>query len=945
MIASKQEIILMSDYKNTLNLPKTDFPMKANLPQREPQRLVQWQEKKLFQKIRETFAGREKFIYHDGPPYANGAIHLGHAVNKSLKDMVVKSKTLSGFDSSFVPGWDCHGLPIELNVEKKVGKPGVKLDHAQFRQACRDYASSQIDIQRESFKRLGVLANWDNPYLTMNFKYEADQVRAIGKILANGHLQKGFKPVFWCNDCRSALAAAEVEYKDKHSPSIYVRFNVVAEEALEQYFDFKTDSKGEGDISVVIWTTTPWTLPANQAVAVHPDYDYVMVQCDGERLIVAEGLYLKAMDHFDFEKHEIIAYSKGHRLENLDLDHPFNDRKVPMILGEHVTLETGTGCVHTAPAHGVDDFQVAAKYNLPVEQLVDNKGCFVESVPLFAGQFVTKVNDAIIEVLNERGKLVRHEAIDHSYPHCWRHKSPLIFRATPQWFISMEKNGLREKALAEVKNVKWLPDWGQARIEAMLESNPDWCISRQRTWGSPLPLFLHKESSEPHPNTLELLEQVAQRVEKEGIQAWFDLDEKELLGDEAKYYEKSKDTLDVWLDSGLSHECVLRQREELGFPADLYLEGSDQHRGWFQSSLLSSVAISGKAPYRHCVTHGFTVDEKGHKMSKSLGNVIVPEKVLKTLGADIIRLWVASSDYHGEIAVSDQILKRTSDSYRRIRNTAKYFLSNLFDFEPEKHLLPQDKMLSLDCWAVNQARLVQERIQKHYDNYDFHLVTQEIHHFCSIEMGSFYLDIIKDRQYTMPTESVGRRSAQTALYHITHAFVRWIAPVLSFTADEIWEFIPGEKEESVFLSTWYENLSELTGEMDEGFWDKIISVRDVVNKEIERLRGEDLLGSALEAEVTLYCDDKLKSLLDTLGQELRFVLITSIATVESLQNKTDSVSTDLVGCEVAIKATSNEKCERCWHRTKDVGSNTVHPALCGRCVENISGSGEDRAYA
>ncbi|MDO9240311.1 MAG: isoleucine--tRNA ligase, partial [Methylicorpusculum sp.] len=669
------------EYKNTLNLPKTDFPMKGNLAQREPEQLKKWKEASLYSKIRETFSGRPKFILHDGPPYANGPIHIGHAVNKVLKDIIVKSKTLSGYDAPYVPGWDCHGLPIELMVEKKVGKPGAKLTAAEFRTACRDYAAKQVEMQKEEFIRLGVFGEWDNPYLTMNFKVEADIVRALGKISRQGHLTKGAKPVHWCTDCGSALAEAEVEYEDKHSPAIDVSFRVLDEAKFMAACHHVPEHPGEGPLSVVIWTTTPWTLPANQAVALNPDLEYAVIQFSKngqpERLLLAEALMKDAMMRYGISDYKVIAYCKGDALENQMLQHPFYDRQVPIILGGHVTTEAGTGAVHTAPGHGQDDYVVGQKYGLPVDNPVGGNGVFLPGTEFFAGEHVFNANDHVLEVLAERGVLIHKEAILHSYPHCWRHKTPIIFRATPQWFISMDKNRLREQALEEINKVEWIPDWGKARIEGMISGRPDWCVSRQRTWGVPIVLFVNKESGELHPNSEELIEQVAQKIEVKGVDAWFELDKADLLGNEAEQYDKIQDTLDVWFDSGVTHFAVLRDRDYLGFPADLYLEGSDQHRGWFQSSLLSSVAMEGVAPFREVLTHGFVVDGDGKKMSKSSGNVVAPQSVMKTLGADVLRLWVAATDYRGEISVSDEILKRTSDVYRRLRNTARFLISNL----------------------------------------------------------------------------------------------------------------------------------------------------------------------------------------------------------------------------------------------------------------------------
>lgn len=937
----------MSDYKDTLNLPQTDFPMRGNLANREPAMLKLWQEKGLYQAIREACAGRPTFILHDGPPYANGQIHIGHAVNKILKDIIVKSKTLSGFDAPYVPGWDCHGLPIELNVEKKVGKPGHKVDVPTFRKKCREFAAKQVDGQREDFKRLGVLGDWERPYLTMDYQFEANIVRALGKIAANNHLQKGFKPVHWCPECGSALAEAEVEYENKTSPAVDVRFKAVDEAAIAGCFD---GEPGSGDLSVVIWTTTPWTLPANQAVCLHPELDYVLVQCGDERLVLAEALLNDAMQRYEIEEPTVLGRCVGSKLEHLKLHHPFYDRQVPLILGEHVTTEAGTGAVHTAPGHGQDDFVVGKLYDLPVDNPVGSDGKFLEGTELFAGEHVFKANDHVLEVLQQHNALLCHAPLFHSYPHCWRHKTPIIFRATPQWFISMEKNGLRETAMEEIKKVEWLPDWGQARIEGMVANRPDWCISRQRTWGVPITLFVDKKESQPHPKTAQLIEEVALRVEREGFGAWYELDAETVLGDEADQYEKVHDTLDVWFDSGVTHHCVLESRNDLQFPADLYLEGSDQHRGWFQSSLLASVAMNGVAPYRQCLTHGFTVDEKGMKMSKSKGNVIAPQKVVNALGADILRLWVAATDYRAEMNVSDVILKRMSDSYRRIRNTARFLLSNLAGFDPQQHLLANNEMLALDRWVVSRAHGLQQEIISAYERYQFHQIYQKVHNFCSEDLGGFYLDIIKDRQYTTKTDSVARRSAQTAMYHITEALVRWLAPILSFTAEEIWGHIPGEHGQSVFLEQWYKQLSPLEDSeaFNSSYWDQITALRNQTNAVLEKLRADSVIGSSLDAELDLYCDEQWMSRLEQLDCELRFVLLTSEVRLHPLTEKTESAqqaSLESGELWVDARATEHAKCTRCWHHRDDVGSNTGHPELCGRCVENVVGEGETRHYA
>jgi isoleucyl-tRNA synthetase len=933
----------VADYKHTLNLPATDFPMKAGLPNREPAILKHWQDIDLYNKLREQAKGREQFILHDGPPYANGDIHIGHAVNKILKDIILKSKTLSGFDAPYVPGWDCHGLPIELNVEKKVGKPGVKVTAKEFRQACRDYAAKQVDGQREDFKRLGVLGEWDNPYLTMDFTFEADIIRTLGDITAQGHLHKGVKPVHWCVDCGSALAEAEVEYEDKTSPAIDVRFQVIDSAA----FETAVGTLGQGPVYVPIWTTTPWTLPANQAVSLNPEYTYVLVQCADAQLVLAESLYEGALARYELTG-EVLSRFKGEQLENLLLQHPFYDRQVPIILGDHVTADAGTGAVHTAPGHGQDDFTVGLKYQLKVDNPVGGNGVFLPGTPLFEGQSVFKANPNVIDVLKEKGALLAHVDLRHSYPHCWRHKSPIIFRATPQWFVSMDQNGLRQAAMKAIGETDWMPDWGQKRIENMVEARPDWCISRQRTWGVPIPLFVHQQTGELHPKTAELIEQVAKQVEQEGIDAWFDMAPETLLGAEAADYEKVTDTLDVWFDSGVSHACVLARRDYLNRPADLYLEGSDQHRGWFQSSLLTSVATTGKAPYKAVLTHGFTVDAEGKKMSKSKGNVIAPQKVTNNLGADIIRLWVAATDYSAEMSVSDEILKRTADSYRRIRNTARYLLSNLNDFDPATHLVAVDDMLPLDRWALDAAYRLQDKIKAAYDKYQFHLIYQMVHNFCANELGSLYLDITKDRQYTMQTDSLGRRSSQTAMFHIIEAMVRWIAPVLSFTADELWGFLPGERNESVLLNTWYEDLTPMAADaaLKASAWEQIFAVRDAVSKVLEIKRNEGLIKGGLTANVTLYAAPNLLKTLQQFGDELKFVLITSSATLKSAdETGENAVSTDLDGLAIEVSAAEYARCERCWHQVPSVGQDEQHSALCGRCVENIEGAGEQRLFA
>jgi isoleucyl-tRNA synthetase len=944
----------MSDYKHTLNLPETAFPMRGNLAQREPKMLEQWYEDDLYGQIREAKSGKPKFILHDGPPYANGQIHIGHAVNKILKDVIVKAKTLSDFDAPYVPGWDCHGLPIELQVEKKHGKPGKKLDLAQFREKCREYAQTQIDQQRTDFKRLGVLGDWDKPYLTMNFKQEADSVRALAKIIDKGHLHQGFKPVHWCTDCGSALAEAEVEYKDKNSPAIDVRMPAAATAETVERFSTPEGHVGEGDVSMVIWTTTPWTIPANRAVTLAEGLEYTLVQieADGEqpaeRVILADDLVTDCMERWNIAHYHKLGFCKGKDLEGLQLQHPLFDLQVPVILGDHVTTESGTGCVHTAPGHGVDDFLVGQRYGLEVYNPVGDNGVYKDDTPLFAGQHVFKANEPIVDKLREVGNLMHAESYNHSYPHCWRHKTPIIFRATPQWFISMDKKGLRAGALEQIKKVGWFPEWGQSRIESMVEGRPDWCISRQRTWGNPIAVFVNRETDELHPNTLELMEKVAQLIEKEGVQAWFDLEPETLLGDEADQYRKVTDTLDVWFDSGVTHHCVLREFDGLQWPADLYLEGSDQHRGWFQSSLVTGVAMYDEAPYHQVLTHGFTVDAQGRKMSKSVGNVVAPQDVMNKLGGDILRLWVASADYSGEMTVSDEILKRSADAYRRIRNTSRFLLANLSGFDPKKDTVAMDDMVELDRWIVGRAADLQKQLLEAYDSYQFHSVVQKLMHFCSIELGSFYLDIIKDRQYTAKSDGLARRSCQTALHHIAEALVRWMAPVCSFTAQEIWGLLPGERGEYVFTDSWYEGFSEFAGVSDteNEFWMQLLDVRDTVNQALEQARRDDVIGGSLQAEVTLYADDKLATSLDRLGEELRFALLTSEARVDALDNApANAVKAEKLALAVEVKQSAYKKCERCWHHREEVGTLPGHDDLCQRCVTNIDGEGEERRFA
>ena len=943
----------MADYKNTINLPNTGFPMKADLANREPKMLAAWEHSGVYGKIRAAAKGRPSFVLTDGPPYANGAIHLGHAVNKILKDIIVKSRTLDGYDAPYVPGWDCHGLPIEMQVEKTHGRVGQKIDAKAFRAACREYARKQIDAQRADFKRLGVLGDWDHPYMTMAPRFEADQLRALSLIIQRGHVYKGFKPVHWCLNCRSALAEAEVEYEDKTSPSIYVRFPVVDTGDLARRFAIEVLAErtvGEGvPTSLAIWTTTPWTLPANRAVAVHPQFDYSLIEFDlgqgPERMVLASELVAAVAKSIGIENWSLIAMVKGAALEHLSLRHPFYDREVPVILGDHVNLDAGTGAVHTAPGHGLDDYNVGRRYGLEVDNPVGGDGRFLPSTPLFAGEQVFDANAHVIKVLYDNGRLLKDEPYHHSYPHCWRHKTPVIFRATPQWFISMEQAGLRKGALEAIAHVDWMPSWGEQRISSMIAVRPDWCISRQRTWGVPLPLFVDKESGELHPRTAALIEEVAKRVEKDGIDAWFDLDAAALLGPEVDKYDKASDVMDVWFDSGVVHHCVSQSRPEISVPADLYLEGSDQHRGWFHSSLLTSVAMHGRAPYRGVLTHGFTVDEKGRKMSKSIGNTLVPQKLTSTLGADVVRLWVAATDYANEMSVSDEILKRMADSYRRIRNTLRFLLGNMHEFDPTHHAVAFDDMVALDQWMTAKTFALQNEVVTAFRNYEFHDIYQKIHNFCVVELGGFYLDIIKDRLYTTGTNSAPRRSAQTAVHHVAQAMVRWIAPILSFTAEEVWGFLPNVPNESVFLNTWHVFPAGAERELAID-WAALIGLKKDVARDLERLRAAGEIGAPLDAEVTVYAPPSQAARFKALGDELRFLLITSQAhVVETDSPSASGVPTSEADVWIEVKPSTQPKCVRCFHLRSDVGSDPRHPELCARCVVNVEGPGEERHFA
>ena len=924
----------MPDYRNTLNLPRTAFPMRANLARREPDMLREWDKSGRYGRIREHMAGRRKFTLLDGPPYANGSMHIGHAYNKVLKDIIVKSKILDGYDAPYVPGWDCHGLPIELRVEQELGHEAAALDGARFREACRTYAASQVEGQRKDFRRLGVLGEWERPYLTMAARYEANQIRAFAEIYARGLVYRGHRPVHWCLDCGSALAEAEVEYEDKTSIAVDVRFMV------DSHADFYARIEGVKDngapLCVPIWTTTPWTLPANRAVVLSGTLEYVLMEAEiagwRERLVLARGLAEDALGRYGAKAARELAPLKGEQLEGLRLHHPFYDRLAPVLTADHVTLDAGTGAVHTAPAHGLDDFAVCRAAGLPVDNPLGIDGHFLESTGLVGGLHVEEADKRIPGLLEERDVLLCRESYRHSYPHCWRHHRPLLFTATPQWFVGLDREGLRARAARAIEAVDWYPGWAQARIAGMVETRPDWCISRSRSWGVPLPLLVDRDTGEPHPDSARLMAETAERMDEKGIEAWFELDPAELLGDEAGRYRKVTDVMDVWMDSGLVHRCVGAEHPEIESPADLYVEGSDQHRGWFQSSLLTSVAIDGCAPYRAVLTHGFTVDEQGRKQSKSLGNVVHPREVFDKLGADVLRLWVMTTDYRSEVSVSPDILTRVSDAYRRLRNTARFLLGNLRDFDPERHTVAPEKAVDLDLWALRRTRELNDAVWKHYRSYEFHPVFQQVHNFCVVDMGNFYLDVIKDRLYTMPADSHGRRSAQTTLWHIGECLARWLAPVLSFTAEEFWKEFAGQRPESVFMSDPHQ-LPELPE--CRANWDVLRDVRSRVLGVIEEARKAGELGSSLEAELTVSADERVLPALRQLGSELRFVFISAAVAVEPGANDAAAV----------CRASAHPKCERCWHRVPVRPSGDERAGLCERCVLNVDGGGEVREWA
>ena len=927
------------DYKKTLNLPVTGFPMKANLAQREPEQIKLWDETDLYHAIRKASRGRELFILHDGPPYANGHIHIGTALNKILKDIIIRSRQMAGFDAPYVPGWDCHGLPIEHNVDKELGDKKKEMSQADIRRQCRAYAEKFIDIQRQEFKRLGVMGEWNDPYLTMNYTYEAIIAKECLKFAMSNNLFRSKKPIHWCCQCQTALAEAEIEYYDESSPSVYVRFKVETDVS-----HIIPECSGH-TVYIVIWTTTPWTLPANLAIAIHPDFIYAAVKVsDTAVYILAKDLVASCMKVFDISDYAIISEIPAQALENVVCRHPFYSRDSLVILGRHVTLDAGTGCVHTAPGHGREDYEVGSQYGLDVYSPVNNQGCFTSDVEYFSGQFVFKANSNIIDKLNDTGNLVANETLQHSYPHCWRCKKPVIFRATPQWFISMDKTGLRKQALEEIDRVKWIPHWGRDRIYGMIENRPDWCVSRQRAWGVPIAVFSCKQCDTILISP-EIMDHVFELFKTYGADVWFEKSTAELLPPHAvcqscggTAFIKENDILDVWFDSGVSHAAVLEQRPYLRWPADLYLEGSDQHRGWFHSALLTAVGTRGQAPYRSVLTHGFVVDAAGKKMSKSIGNVIAPKKVVDKFGAEILRLWVSASDYRDDIRISDNILNQLSDAYRRIRNTCRFILGNLYDFNPEKDAAVFTAMTRMDRYILHRLQKLLNKAQTAYAAYDFHVVYHALYHFCSVDLSAFYLDVLKDRLYTSPAGAPERRTSQTVMYIILDSLVRIMAPILPFTAEEIWRYMPvvSEKEVSIHLMSFPQANEEWLDETLAEEWQMLLAVRAEVTKALEDARVQKLIGHPLDAQITLSADDALYRHLLSYQTDLRALFIVSrVMLMKSAPLSPAFVSHDMEGLYIQVLPADGKKCERCWVYDPDVGSHAEHPGLCPRCQSAI----------
>ncbi|WP_343377747.1 isoleucine--tRNA ligase [Buchnera aphidicola (Formosaphis micheliae)] len=938
----------MNDYKSTLNLPDTKFSMRGDLSKKEPNVIKKWQDDNLYHMIRIKKKGKKKFLLQDGPPYANGNIHLGHAVNKILKDIIIKSKNMSGFDAPYIPAWDCHGLPIEHQVEKIVGKPGESISHEKFRIFCHKYAIQQITKQKKDFIRLGIISNWNEAYLTMDFKNEANVIRSLAKIIQNGYIYRDFRPVHWCIDCSSSLAEAEVEYFNKTSPSIIVMLEAINLHAIKDIFN--TNLKLITS-NILIWTTTPWSLPACRAVTLHPDIEYQLVQIKNNTLIIAKNLISITMEKINIYEWKIIGTTLGYQLENLEFIHPFLNFKIPIILAKHVTSDIGTGAVHTAPDYGYDDYQVSKKYNIQLTHLINNQGYFKNNVHEQLNNLnIFKSNNILIKILENNKKLLHNSTISHSYPHCWRHKTPLIYRATPQWFININFKNLRHHSIQKIQQVHWLPAWGKNKMESMISHRPDWCISRQRTWGVPITIFIHKDTGELHPKTLLLIEKIAKKIENHGIQIWWNLKLEDLIKEvNTEQYIKINDVLDVWFESGaIQIVKMYNDKNKKNNPANLYLEGSDQYRGWFMSALIVSMATYNQSPYEAIVTHGFTVDKNGRKMSKSIGNTISPNTIIKTLGADILRLWVASSDYSKDMLISDEILKQSSENYRKIRNTIRFIIANIHDFNPNTDFIKFDDMIHLDQWAISKTHKTQLKIINLYKKYKFHEIIKILIYFCSIEMSAFYLNILKDRLYTTKKNGYARKSSQTALYLILQAFVRWIAPILSFTADEIWNYLPGKREKYVFTEEWFNGLQNLhhTTKINDTLWSELIAIKNEVNLILEQSRINQIIGTSLETSIILYVDKNLFQKLSTLGHELKFMLLTSESTIKDymLAPYNAIKSKHIKNFKILLKKHTGKKCHRCWHYFNNFSEHGQYPHLCNRCVTNIFGYGEKREF-
>lgn len=923
------------NYKDTLNLPNTKFPMKANLAKREPEQLTLWESEKLYEKVRAVSKGRDTFLLHDGPPYANGNIHIGTALNKILKDIIVRSRQMAGYDAAYVPGWDCHGLPIEHNVDKELGKKKEDISQGEKRRLCRKYAEKYIDIQRNEFKRLGVMGEWDNPYLTMNYRYEARTARECCEFALDGSLYHGKKPIHWCCNCKTALAEAEIEYKDETSPSVYVTF------ALKDDLSDTAPALAGKNVSVVIWTTTPWTLPANLGICLHPDFIYAAVDVgDNNVWVLAKELVEKCMPEFGISAYTVLAEIKAADLERKTCTHPLYDRDSLIILGNHVTLEAGTGCVHTAPGHGREDYEVGLSYGLEPYSPVNDNGCFTADVGPFENQFVFKANQNIIDTLTEKKALVAQAKMAHSYPHCWRCKRPVIFRATPQWFISMEKNDLRQKALAEIDRVRWIPKWGRERLYSMIENRPDWCVSRQRSWGVPITIFYCEKCGAIHMNR-ETADHIYTLFDTHGADIWFEKDANALVPENSACAQcghtsfiKENDILDVWFDSGVSHAAVLKERSDLKWPADLYLEGSDQHRGWFHSSLLIAVGRYNQASYKTVLTHGFVVDGKGKKMSKSIGNVVAPEKVIKQHGAEILRMWVAASDYRDDVRISDNILKQLSDAYRRIRNTCRFMLGNLSDFDPENDAVAYDEMQDIDRFTLHKLVGIIEKAQNAYTAYEFHVIYHALYNFCTVDLSAFYLDILKDRLYASLPQSKIRRSAQTVMHTLLDAMTRIMAPILPFTAEEVWRYMPHttDKEESIHLALSPQVDNRWKNDALAEKWDTIIKVRHEATKVLETARTQKIIGHPLDAALDIRANTAVYDILTAYQEDLANIFIVSHTTLTQDDTISTNNDSEIQGLSIQVSAAPGQKCERCWIYDVSVGKDDTYPTICSRCA-------------